>query len=59
MTDPRLQEAAQLRLAEAFDRAEALCHEVLAGNPGHAEAMAILGICALNGGMCIGGADLA
>lgn len=57
MTDPRLQEAAQLRLAEAFDRAEALCHEVLAGNPGDAEAMAILGICTLERGDVSGGRD--
>lgn len=57
MTDPRLQEAAQLRLAEDFAAAEALCHDVLASDPGNAGAMAIVGICAVERGDVTGGRD--
>ncbi|QNL18999.1 hypothetical protein HXX25_06410 [Hyphobacterium sp. CCMP332] len=54
MTDPRLQEAAQLRLAEAFDRAEALCHEVLAGNPAMPRPWPYWGYAPLNGDVTAG-----
>lgn len=55
MSDPRLEEAAQRRLAEDFAGAQALCHEVLAGDAGNAQAMAILGICAIERGDMAGG----
>lgn len=50
MSDLRLQEAAQRRLANDFAGAETLCQSVLAENDGNAEAMAILGICAIERG---------
>ena len=50
MTDQRLQEAAQLRLANQFEQAESLCKAVLADDTNNAEAMALLGICAIEGG---------
>ncbi|RKR03214.1 tetratricopeptide repeat-containing sulfotransferase family protein [Maricaulis maris] len=50
MSDPRLAEAGQRRLAEDFAGARGLCDAVLAEMPDNAEAMAIQGVCALETG---------
>jgi tetratricopeptide (TPR) repeat protein len=56
MSDPRLAEAAQLRLANDFDGARARCEAVLAERPDDAGAMALMGVCALETGDLAGGA---
>ncbi len=43
--DPRLAQARDLRLRDAFDQARALCHAVLEEQADDAEAMGLLGIC--------------
>ena len=55
MPDPRLAEAAQLRLANDFDGARARCRAVLAERPDDAEAMSLLGVCAIETGDMEGG----
>jgi len=53
--DPRLAQARDLRLQDAFDEARALCHAVLETNPDDAEAMGLLGICDIECGNLAGG----
>ena len=55
--DTRLEEAAQRRLADDFAGAQALCHAVLADQPANSQAMAILGICAIETGDLNAGSD--
>jgi len=55
MSDPRLAEAAQLRLANDFNGARARCEAVLADRPDDAEAMSLLGVCAIETGDMAGG----
>ena len=57
MQDMRLAEAGQLRLANDFAGACALCKAVLADRPGDAGAMALLGVCAVETGDLAGGRD--
>ncbi|MDF1770064.1 sulfotransferase [Maricaulis sp.] len=45
VADPRLAQARELRLQDAFDQARALCHAVLEERADDAEAMGLLGIC--------------
>lgn len=53
--DPRLAQARDLRLQDAFDQARALCHAVLEARPDDAEAMGLLGICDIECGNVAGG----
>ena len=53
--DPRLAQARDLRLQDAFDQARALCHTVLETRPDDAEAMGLLGICDIECGNVAGG----
>jgi len=55
MPDPRLAEAAQLRLANDFAGARARCEAVLAERPDDAEAMSLMGVCAIETGDMAGG----
>ncbi|MEP4164796.1 sulfotransferase [Maricaulis sp.] len=55
MQDTRLAQAGQLRLANDFAGARALCEAVLADRPGDAEALALLGVCAVETGDLAGG----
>ncbi|MHA6289664.1 tetratricopeptide repeat-containing sulfotransferase family protein [Maricaulis sp. CAU 1757] len=48
--DPRLAEAAQARLADDFEAARQLCQAVLAERPDDAEALSLLGVCAIESG---------
>ena len=57
MQDMRLSDAGQLRLANDFAGARALCEAVLADRPGDAGAMALMGVCAVETGDLAGGRD--
>lgn len=48
--DARISEAARRRLADDFVGARQLCLDVLAGAPDNAEAMGLIGVCALETG---------
>ncbi|MFY0638983.1 sulfotransferase [Maricaulis maris] len=55
VTDPRLAQARELRLQDAFDQARALCHAVLEERADDAEAMGLLGICDIECGNAAAG----